>query len=100
MVSQGSFPCFLQRTTPAPSLMASAEDITNPRLSIPTILSIPLSLYNSYISSLISLMDFGFLNRVVTSLKFTPSMGQFGMQRKFSNNKDLFISIYVLLVLL
>jgi hypothetical protein len=40
----GSFPGFLAITTPAPNFAARADAMIKPRLSIPTILVIPLSL--------------------------------------------------------
>lgn len=40
----GELSGFLQSTTPAPSRMAKAEDMTKPRDSMPTIFVMPLSL--------------------------------------------------------
>ena len=44
MTVAGSLPGFRASTTPQPSLPASAEAITKPRLSMPTIFVMPLSL--------------------------------------------------------
>lgn len=100
--SAGELARFAAQHHLAPNLMATADDITKPRLSMPTIFVIPLSLYMSTIVSAISLRHSAFLNRVVMSLKFTPLIGQSGMQRRLSKSNCLFIvlSFYVIEVLL
>ena len=103
IVSQGSFPGLRQSTIPAPNRVAMADDMTKPRLSIPTILVTPLSLYKSTISSVISLRASGDLNRVVTSRKLTPLIGQSGIHLRLSNNSfcsfsDCYIVLFYAIV--